>query len=304
MAAIRVTPRLLAQRMLSNLQRQSRNLLALQEQLSTGLRVNSPSQGPLDARRAINARGEIASIEQYMTNISNIGPQLLESTTSIQTVVDILHRVRELTIQGGNGTNGQSNRDEIALEINQLLESAVSQGNHQTNGRYIFGGTRTLNAPFVVTRDANGEITAVTYEGNDENMTVQVSRDATIAVNETGADAFLSQQDVFQTLIGIRDDLRAGNLDSLQSARIDEINTIQDQLLQSVARVGAIQNRLERLTSNHDDFLLQMRTLLSDSIDADFAEVIVNLNSETNAYEAALNATARVIQPSLLDFVR
>lgn len=303
MAAIRVTQRLMSQRMLSNLQGQSRRLLDLQEQLATGLRVNNPSQGPLDARRAISARGEIAAVEQYQTNISNVGPQLLESTTSVQTTIDILHRVRELTLQGGNGTNSQSNRIEIANEVNQLLESAFAQANHQTNGRYIFGGTRTLNAPFVATRDVNGDITSVNFEGNDSTMTVQVSRDVTVTVNETGFDAFLAQQDIFQTLIAIRDDLLAGNLGDLQTVRIDEINAVQDQLLQSLARVGAVQNRLERLSSDHDDFLLQLRTVLSDAIDADFAEVIVNLNSETNAFQAALNATARVIQPSLLDFI-
>lgn len=303
MAAIRVTQRLMSQRMLTNLQRQSRRLLDLQEQLATGLRVNSPSQGPLDARRAISARSEIATVQQYITNISNVGPQLLETTTTTQTVMDIIHRVRELTLQGGNGTNGQSNRAEIANEINQLLESAFSQANHQTNGRYIFGGTRTLNAPFVATRDANGDITAVTYDGNDDHMSVQVSSDVTVIANETGYDAFLSQQDIFQTLIAIRDDLLAGNLNNLQTVRIDEINAVQDQLLQSLARVGSVQNRLERLNSDHDDFLLQLRTVLSDAVDADFAEVMVSLNSETNAFQAALNATARVIQPSLLDFV-
>ena len=292
MASIRVTPRLMAQRMLSNLQSQSRRLLVLQEQLSTGLKVNSPSQGPLDARRAISARGSIAAIEQYLTNISNVGPQLEETSTTIQTTLDVFHRARELTLQGGNGTNSQSNRIEIAEEVNQLLESVVSQANHQSNGRYIFGGSRTLNTPFSVTRAANGDITAVTYEGNDEET-----------VNETGFDAFLSQQDVFQTLIDIRDNLLAGNLDDLQNARLTELDAVQDQLLQSTARVGAVQNRLERLSSDHEDFVLQLRTVLSDSIDADYAETIVNLNSETNAFEAALNATSRVIQPSLLDFL-
>ena len=303
MASIRVTPRLMAQRMLSNLQSQSRRLLVLQEQLSTGLKVNSPSQGPLDARRAISARGSIAAIEQYLTNISNVGPQLEETSTTIQTTLDVFHRARELTLQGGNGTNSQSNRIEIAEEVNQLLESVVSQANHQSNGRYIFGGSRTLNTPFSVTRAANGDITAVTYEGNDEETQVQVSQEVKVTVNETGFDAFLSQQDVFQTLIDIRDNLLAGNLDDLQNARLTELDAVQDQLLQSTASVGAVQNRLERLSSDHEDFVLQLRTVLSDSIDADYAETIVNLNSETNAFEAALNATSRVIQPSLLDFL-
>jgi flagellar hook-associated protein 3 FlgL len=304
MAAIRVTPRLLAQRMLNNLQGQSRRMLELQEQLATGLRVNSPSQGPLATRRAISARAEMAKTEQYITNISTIGPQLLETTSTVQTMIDLVQRVRELALAGGNGTTNDAQRAAIAQEVNQLLESALSQANLQTNGRFLFGGTRTLNTPFLATRDAAGDITAVGYEGNTEAIRAEVSENVTVPVNETGFAAFLSKQDIFQTLIDVRDDLRNGNVDDLQNARLDELKTVQDQLLESLARVGAIQNRLERLSANHEDFVLHLQTVLSDAIDADFAETIVNLNSQSNALQAALNATARAIQPSLLDFVR
>jgi flagellar hook-associated protein 3 FlgL len=290
-------------RSLSDLNRQTRRLLELQEQLATGLKVNSPSDDPLAARRAVNIRSVIAKQEQYITNISSAGPLLAESGTSLQTVVSVLQRANELTLQGANGTSSQTQMNALAIEVNQLIEATLTEANHQTNGRYVFGGTRTLDAPFVATRDAEGQITAVTYQGNDEAIEIGVTDGISVQINETGQHAFLSGQNVFQTIIDIRDNLLSGDKTSLQTDRLTELGDAQDQLLISMAAMGATQNRLETLTTNTEASVDQLRVTLSDNIDADYAETVVNLNAQSNAYRAALEAAARVIQPSLLDFI-
>ena len=178
------------------------------------------------------------------------------------------------------------------------------QANHQTNGRFIFGGTRTSASPFEATRNADGDITAVTYVGNDEPIHVAISDGTNVVANETGADAFVGAQDILQLLIDIRDDMLAGNQVSLQEVRLAELDGSCDQLLVAMARIGSIQNRLERTGVDIDDFMIDYRELLSDTLDADFGDVVVRLNAQSNAYQAALNAAARVIQPSLLDFIR
>lgn len=304
MGAMRVTPKLLIDRALRNINQQSVRILGLQEQLASGLRVNRPADNPIAARRAVNTRSLIEKNEQYISSISFIGSPLQETATSIQTVLDGLNRAWELTLQGANGTNDQLQRDNIAQEINQLLEGLVNTANHVTNGRYIFGGSRTRSIPFVVTRNAQGEIAAVTYEGNDERLFAQISDNVNVAYNETGAQVFAAAQDIFQALISTRDDLRANNQSDLQNVRLDEYDTAREQLLASLARVGSVQNRVERATDELVDFNLQLQALLSDTIDADFAEVVLNLNAQSNAFQAALSAAARAVQPSLLDFVR
>jgi flagellar hook-associated protein 3 FlgL len=303
MGTLRVTQGMIVARSLSDLNRQTRRLLKLQEQLATGLKVNSPSDDPLAARRAVNIRSVIAKQEQYITNISSAGPLLEESGTSLQTVVSVLQRANELALQGANGTSSQTQMNELAIEVNQLIEATLTEANHQTNGRYVFGGTRTLDAPFVATRDAEGQITAVTYQGNNEAIEIGVTDGISVRINETGKDAFLSDQDVFQTLIDIRDNLLSGDKTSLETDRLTELTTTQNQLLISMAAIGATQNRLETLTTNTEASVDQLRVTLSDNIDADYAETVVNLNAQSNAYQAALEAAARVIQPSLLDFI-
>ena len=303
MAAIRVTQGLLVRRTLNNLNQQLRSLARLQEQLATGLKVNTPSDDPIAVRRAVNIRTNMQKNDQYLTNIGSVQPQLDETVSSIETALDALQRAKELAIQGANGANSQQQLDALASEINQLLEEIMVQSNHQTNGRYVFGGTRTMEPPFVATRDASGNITAVAYEGNDERIQVAISDGITVDANEPGSAVFLSEQDLFQVLIEVRDSLYAGNQAAVQNQLLADLGQGMDQLLTSMARVGAIQNRLERSSDDMQEFGVQLQTALSDTIDADYAETIMNLNAQSNAFQAALIAGARVIQPSLLDFV-
>lgn len=303
MSTMRVTQGIMVTRALKNLNYQTRQLLKLQEQLATGLRVNTPSDDPLAARKAIGLREIMSREEQYLTNINNAGLQLQETVTSIQSVVESLQRAQEIALQGANGTMDQSQRDQLAIEVNELLETFLMVANHQTNGRYIFGGTRTLSPPYVPTRNAAGEITSVTYAGNTQQVAVAVADGVSVAVNETGQTAFQSSQDVVQLLIDIRDNLRSSDIAGLQQ-RLTELDMAQDQALVSVARIGSTQNRLERLTANTEDHLQQLKIAISECVEADYAETMMNFNAQTNAFEAALNASARVIQQSLLDYVR
>lgn len=300
--AIRVTQGLIVDRTLNNLNAQFRRVLALQDQLSSGQRVNRPSDDPLDARRAINLRTLITQNEQFLGNITDASPQLVETAATLRRTVDALQRARELAISGANETLNQEQRNQIALEVDQLLENIADASNHQTNGKFIYGGTRTLSAPFEFTR-VGDEITAVTYAGNDERSQVEIANGVRVSVNITGSQAFQGGTDVFQTLIDLRQDLRAGDTAAIGGS-LDGIDASVDQILQSEARVGSVQNRLDSVTANTEDFIIQLQKSLSDKIDADFADTIVNLNAEQNALNAALNAAARVLQPSLLDFLR
>ncbi len=306
MGVIRITQRMLVDRSLTDLAYQTRRILTLQEQLSSGLRVNRPSDDPLNARMAIYAKAMIAQNEQYMKNITTIRPYLNEAETSIMNTLDTIQRARELAIRGRNSTNAQLQRDQIATEINQLIESVLSEANHQTSGRYIFGGTVTATPPFQETRGANGEIISVTYQGNDNYINAEITEGVQVITNQTGREVFLTtgvqSTDILQTLISLRDDLRSANFTGIDQ-RIQETNHAINQLSLSLARIGAVSKRLDDTEGKLENANIEFQRVVSDSIDADFAEVIVNLNTQTNAYQAALNATSRVIQPSLLDYL-
>ncbi len=306
MGTLRITQRLIVDRILNDLTLQGRRLLELQDQLATGQRVNKPSDDPLAARRAISATTEIAANTQYITNISTIGPYLVETETAIMSSLNLVQRARELTLQGASNTNAQAQRDALAEEIDEVLEQLLVEANHITNDRYVFGGTRTLSAPFVATRNADDEVTAVAYTGNSADIEIAISEGVRVATNVPGDGVFLStgaqSTDIFQMLIDIRDNLRAGDVGAL-TTRLEEMNFAETQLQVATARLGAVTNRIEDVESELDAYNVQLESVRSDNIDADFAEVILNLNSQSNAFQAALTAGARVLQPSLLNFL-
>jgi flagellar hook-associated protein 3 FlgL len=162
-----------------------------------------------------------------------------------------------------------------------------------------------LTEPFTVTRDiVTNNITAVTYNGNSGAIEIPFSNSGRIQINIPGDEAFQASIDVFSMLIGIRDDMLAGDQDNLRDTRLAELKLAQDQSLLSLAKIGATQNRLEGILNNAHDFMLSLEEQLSNKVDADFAETILDFNTQQNAFQSALNAAARVIQNSLLDFIR
>ena len=143
MSYSRVTQQLLTNRAISDLQNQTRELIALQRQLSTGQRINAPSDDPIDARRAIDTRTQIQKTTQHVDNIAMATTTLDETSSIVGQIQQAVGRAYELTLQASNDTNTDEQLSYIAEEINQILETVLTNANHQTNDRYIFGGTRT-----------------------------------------------------------------------------------------------------------------------------------------------------------------
>ncbi|HOJ34050.1 MAG TPA: flagellar hook-associated protein FlgL [Candidatus Hydrogenedentes bacterium] len=304
MSVPRITQRLMANRVLADLRTQTERLLRVQDQLATGQRITKPSDDPIDTRRAIDTRALIQKYQQYVDNVAMVSPQLDETTSMIGLAMSAVQRVHELTLQGANGTNSQEQMSYLAEEVNQVLEGVFQNANHVTNGRYIFAGTRSKAPAFSATRNVQGEITGVSYDGDSGTIEIALADNIQLRINEPGDRVFQGTVDIFQTFINIRDELRAGNRASLSNVRIGELDQLRSQLSQAQARVGALQNRVATIQNENEDLILQNQILQSQVLDADYADTIVNLNMQQNAYQAALNAAGRVLQPSLLDYVR
>lgn len=306
MATVRVTQGLLIDRTISNLRETTLGLLRFQDQLSTGRRVVRISDDPLNARLGISARAQIQQNEQFIDNIVLANTPVSETGTNIQNLLSAMQRAKELSLQAANGTLSQDQLTAVSQEIDELLEQVFSISNHQTNQRYIFSGTRSTQPAFSATRNAANEITGVTYDGNDEAIFVDSSETIRLRINETGSGLFqpAGGVDIMQLFIDLRDDMRTGNQANLQTVRQTELDDGINQLLSAIARNGSVSNRMERIRNDTEDINIELQITASDALDADFAETIIGLNAQSNAYQAALDAASRVIQPSLLDFIR
>lgn len=182
---VRITQSLLSDRTLFNLQNNINRVARLQDQLSTGRRVNRPSDDPIDFPFSLSQRSTINLGQSHLRNINNARSNLDLSEASLNSLTEVVQSVRQLAVQGANETNDVEARLAISDQIRELYGEIINLANSNFNGRYIFGGSTTTEQPFI---DKDG---VVLYQGDDFKQSVSISIGATIQSNVNGLDAFV-----------------------------------------------------------------------------------------------------------------
>lgn len=280
---------MLSNNMMSNLHKSNRSLEKYQDQLSSGKRINRPSDDPAMVVRGMFYRSTVMEVEQFIRNAEDGMSWVEQTDEALDQVTQVLQRARELTVQGSNGTLDQSSLGAIADEIEQLKAHVGEIANTMIGDRYIFSGTDTRTAPFV-----NGQYTST----NTQDIRFEVGQGNFLKVNANGADVFPG---VLQALGNIVTDLRSGQNPQNRLAQLDGQ---MDLLLKERAVVGANMNRMEMVLSRLEKTDITAKKMLSLTEDADIAKVITDLTAQENVHRAALSAGARIIQPTLVDFLR
>lgn len=304
----KVTQDMLLRNTYLNLQRSANRLQTLQEQLSSGKRINRFSDDPNDARKTLFLHSELKRIEQFSTNVQEAKDALTFSSAVFNDIADILSQIKDLTLEASDGSITQQERSSIAVEVNELLESLLASSNSTRLGKYMFSGTETDTQPFEAVRSADGKITDVQYKGNRDAIKYQIGPGINTQVNRTGDEIFLDNN-IFSNLIELRDTLENKNNlpqgEQMQaiSNQIGLIDNMYTNILSESAALGGKTNRLELTENRLKDAQLAVETLRSGFEDADITEVVLKLKQEENIFQAALASGARVIQPSLLDFL-
>lgn len=172
----------------------SRDLARLQEQVSTGSRVNRISDDPSVAAQLLSLESQKQSLIHYQDGLTDIVNTMEMANTILESMTAELRSTQEVLTQIAGGIHGQSNRDRIADSIDDRLEQTLLLANTQNGNRYLFSGAKTSTQPFVATRDNNNEITAVTYQGSQEQRRVEVAAGVKTAVYWVGNDVFRGSQ--------------------------------------------------------------------------------------------------------------
>lgn len=300
--SLRVTQGMLNSDMLRNLSQSNRSLSTLQDQLSSGKKINKPSDDPVVASRGMMYRSNLKQMEQFQRNASE-GKAWMEVTDeSLKQVGDIMQRVRELTIQASNETYEEGSLDSVASEIESLKDQLGEIANTTVKGRYIFAGTDTKVRPF---REDPATGNEAFLNDNQEALRLEMSRGSHVKINVNGADVFKHDDGdnagVFEMLDSIVSDLRAGNT---PGDHIGNVSEQMDHILSRRASLGSRVNRMELTMTRLENSEYMTNKLMSKEEDADIARVITDLKEEENVHRAALSAGARIIQPTLMDFLR
>lgn len=284
--------------MLRNLNAGLRSMERYNDQLSSGKRLRVPSDHPGDTTRAMALRTQLVGVNQYSDNVKNALSWLEETDSALGKAGDVLNRAAELAVYGATGSLSPTDRAALAEEVDGLIHHLVQVANAAQGGRYLFGGHVTDKPPF---EQRENYEQPPAYGGNSGEIRVEVSPGVEITINVPGDRAF---SDLFQVLIDLRDALRDDDGEKVGGEVLGRLHETTDVLLRLRAEVGAKSNRLEATLERLGDLEVNVRRVLSDTEDVDVARAIMELLMEENVYRLALASTARIIQPTLMDFLR
>ena len=290
----RVPNQMLVNNSLIALQKSFQKLSDLQGEASSLKRLSKPSDAPADVVAAMSLHAGLARGDQYARNLSDAQGWLGNADNALTSVVTQLQKVNDLVVQASNASLDANARQGIATQIDSIRQSLIGVANTQYAGRPIFAGTASGDSAY----DASGQ-----YVGVSSAVERNIAPGQRIQVNVNGDTVFGPPgSDLFNTLTQISQAVQndPSQLNTLQTTLGTQTNQVQTQLAQVGSQFLRVQNMQSQNTSNG----LTMKQNLSSIEDADIAEVMVNLQAQQVAYQAALQATARAIQPSLTDFLK
>ena len=273
--------------------------------LSSGKAVTVASEDVSGMNRILSLRSRVRSLEQESRNGADGLTWLNIADSKLQTVNTRLIRVRELMVRAAAATDGTA-REAIAREIETIRDDIMTVANTNVDGRPLFGGT--ANVPQAVTTGAGP---VYSYAGDAIPIQRRIGDNDLVAINVNAQEVFGFDTgappdptvNLFAKLDEIVVDIRAGNSANV-SNKLGVIDTAMDRVNKGLASVGAATNRIDAAMVRNQDEQMALKGELAKVEDVDLAEAIMNLQTQEVAYQATLGALSRVLQPSLLEFLR
>jgi len=285
-----------------NLQSNKALLDRIQEQGTSRQAINRPSDDPVGTAKSLQVRNAQAANAQYSRNIDDGNGWLGTVDTTLTATTNIMNRIRDLTVQGANdGTMSPTAKQAIATELSSLKDQLLTQANASYLGRPVFAGNTTTGVAFDPTTYAyNGGPASTVQRRVDANTLVRVDADGAAVFGSVNADPTLDTS-VFTLIDNIVNDLNTGtNI----GARLTEIDQRMEAIRGQQAVTGTNQTMLARAEDANASRTVSLETQRSSVEDVDLAKVILDLQTQQTTYQASLAITAKVLQPSLMDFLR
>jgi flagellar hook-associated protein 3 FlgL len=310
---MRVTANTFPNTLISQLSTLTTRQNQLQNQTATGQKFQWPEDDPTGMRRVLDLQTESKSISQYENNVSSLKETSQANYSVLKSLKKISDRAGEIAVLADD-TKSPEELKTYATELTQLIKQAVQVTQTKYNGDYLMGGTKTDQSPYVMTTDSDGNVTGVTYQGNQGTTECEVSEGVTVSTQVFGENNTGSGQrgvitdsrygaDFFNHLISLQDHLNAGDTASISSTDNSNLAKDEDNLLMQMGSNGAIQSRLESVSTMLTQKSDSTKTTISDLSNADLAETLVSLSQTQTAYKAALQSGASLLQQSLLDYL-
>lgn len=304
---MRITNRAMNNNLLMNLNSGLGRLDKLNRQLGSKKQISVPSDDPVKAGVILRTSSSIRETEQYIRNNDAAASWLDASDIVFKDVIAVIHRAKELANRGASTHLDETSRKALADEVAQLHDQMLQLANSTHGGRYLFAGQKTQTKPFVG-GEMSGEpptIQKVTFHGDEGSVEFEIGANVKIGVNvQMSKD---DNENMFGQIFSTLQNLHKELINEPTDGEFEALNALDanlDRVLQEVSHLGGKQNRVELAQERLKDLKLNVTQILSEAQDLDYAEAIMELKMEEFAYRTALSVGARIIQPSLIDFLR
>jgi flagellar hook-associated protein 3 FlgL len=278
----------LADNVITNLRRQTAQILKTQKRVVSGKVINKPSDDPIGMGKVLDYRSSIASIDQYNINIANGKSRIQYTDTILSEVHDLLREAKSIAADANLDNYGAG-----ARRVESIRDQVLSLANSVLNEDYIFSGYATDTEPFA----ADG-----TYNGSAGEKTFMVGSNAEVDLEADGSVIFQGAEDIFTVLSDLETALDAAD-ETTTKAQVQLLQNAIDDLTITQADFSAKFQRMEMAQNHWDHLKPEIQNLLSETEDADLAAEIINLQVQQASFEVSLAVSADIIQPTLMQFL-
>ena len=271
-----------------------------QEKVATGRNMNRPSDNPVGLVSALGLRNSLSRLEQYQRNM-DMGKIWLDlSSTAIEQAGKVAQQAQAIALNLQDGTQSAEMRSTLANAVGLLLDQAVSLGNTQLAGKYIFAGYNTNTQPFTKTQIGGSD--AVQYNGDSHDFQIQVGPQESLEIGKNGQGLFIDSN-FFDSLIRLKEAIENNDPAAMQQ-EATRLQGVEDFFSAQVSDIGIRQSRILEKQDILKGLKLNFQNQIDDLENADMVQAILEVKERQNAYEVALAASSKIMEVSLLDYLR
>jgi flagellar hook-associated protein 3 FlgL len=331
---MRITNQMMSKSFLKDLGRNQGYMKKLNDQLTSGKEIRRPSDNPFKVARSMQLHRDIGANVQYNENIKDTTNWLDTTDTALEQLGNSFQRFRELMVSAGNAAYGSDEKKAIKDEMNEKINEISQILNTSFDGKYIFGGTKGSSKPVGSNKDISTGNNFIYLSGkNGENLeldnldpevenqinminkklSVEVSQGVVMDYSVSATDLLLFKDksgadvNVINLLKEITNNVASDDPKDSQKVTNENLKVMDEamsNLLKIRAEVGSKQNRMESAGNQNEEQNFNLKDILSQTEDIDFAEKNIQATVAQSVYMASLQVSAKIIQPSLLDFLR
>ena len=297
---MRITQKVLNNSVMLNLNHINNDRQKYYNQLSTQKRINNPSDDPAGTAKVIQLNQLLSQYANYQKNIDDAKGFLTATEASLNAVNENIQQSITIGLQGASDTSGEDARSILADQVDYIIERVMAESNRQYGTKYIFGGTAIDEQPFEMNDD--GSISMTNTSAINGKHVREVMKGDTVQINFSGQDVFMGENGTFESLIELRDALRANDADSIQAAT-EKLKTVNNNITRFTSVAGLRYEHVTNMEQTLANFNLQMEALRSSIEDADIAEASIKYEESNTIYQANLQFSSSILEMSLLDYL-